>query len=157
MEIRQAIETDIATLLAFEQGIITAERPFDSTLKEGEIHYYDLLSLIQSPIAEVLVATIGDEIIGSGYALIKKAMPYLKHEQYAYLGFMFVKPAYRGQGVNKLVLDGLIAWAKKQGITEVRLEVYDDNIAAKKAYLKAGFKGNLLEMRVDVSDFQEKK
>ncbi len=152
IQIKRATETDLATLLEFEAGIIYAERPFDPTLKEGEIHYYDLLALIQSPIAEVLVATNGDEIIGSGYALIKEGKDYQKHTHYAYLGFMYVKPAYRGQGVNGLVLDGLIAWAKVQGITEIRLEVYDDNIAAKKAYTKAGFKGNMLEMRLDVSD-----
>lgn len=148
--IRRAIETDLATLIAFEAGIVAAERPFDSTLKEGEIHYYDLIALIQSLIAEVLVATNGDEIIGSGYALIKEAKDYLKHTHYAYLGFMYVKPEYRGQGVNSLVLDGLITWAKSKNIHEIRLEVYEDNVGAIKAYKKAGFKGNLLEMRLDV-------
>lgn len=64
---------------------------------------------------------------------------------------MFVKYAYRGQGVNSLVLDRLIAWAKAQNVTEIRLEVYDDNVTAKKVYMKAGFKANLLEMRLDVS------
>ncbi len=150
IHIRRAVEMDLTTLLEFEAGIVYAERPFDSTLKEGEIHYYDLLHLIQSPTAEVLVATFCEEIIGSGYALIKEAKPYLKHTHYAYLGFMFVKQAFRGQGVNSLILDHLIAWAKAQNVTEIRLEVYDDNKAAKKAYTKAGFKGNLLEMRLDV-------
>lgn len=151
IHIRQAVEADLPILLEFEAGIVFAERPFDSTLKAGEIHYYDLRALIQSPIAEVLVATNSDEVIGSGYALIKEAKDYNAHTHYAYLGFMYVRPAYRGQGVNSLVLDGLIAWAKTQGITEIRLEVYDENIAAKKAYTKAGFKANLLEMRLDVS------
>ena len=39
---REATLKDLHTLLEFEQGIIAAERPFDGTLKEGEIHYYDL-------------------------------------------------------------------------------------------------------------------
>ena len=42
VEIRKAIETEIEILLSFEKEIISAERPFDNTLKEGEIHYYDL-------------------------------------------------------------------------------------------------------------------
>lgn len=148
--VRPAQKDEIVTLLTFEQGIVTAERPFDSTLKEGEIHYYDLIHLIESPEAEVVVAEIDGELVGSGYALIKEAKPYLKHTHYAYLGFMYVKPRYRGQGVNKVILEALKQWSGSQNIREIRLEVYDDNTVAKKAYEKAGFKGNLLEMRMEL-------
>ncbi|GAB3503692.1 GNAT family N-acetyltransferase [Emticicia fontis] len=148
--VRAARKEEIDLLIAFEQGIVEAERPFDSTLKEGEIHYYDLLHLIESPIAEVVVAEFNGELIGSGYALIKEAKPYQKHTHYAYLGFMYVKPEYRGQGINKAILEALKQWAISQNIREIRLEVYDENIIAKKAYEKAGFKANLLEMRLEL-------
>ena len=48
MTIRPATIKDLPVLLEFEQGIITAERPFNCTLKEGEIHFYDLKKLIES-------------------------------------------------------------------------------------------------------------
>ena len=150
IEIRKAIETEIETLLNFEKGIIETERPFDNTLKEGEIHYYDLIELIKTKKAEVLVAVVNKEIVGSGYAKILPAEPYQKYSEYAYLGFMFVKPAFRGQGINKKILQGLIDWAKNQNLTEARLKVYDENIIAKNAYLKAGFKPDLLEMRLEI-------
>lgn len=150
VQIRPALEHEIDTLLEFEQGIVAAERPFDNTLKEGEIHYYDLLELIQSPTAEVLVAVIGDELVGSGYAKIVSAKAYQKYELYAHLGFMYVSPEHRGQGINKLILEALLRWARDRNITEVRLEVYDQNESAKKAYSKAGFKPNLLEMRMEL-------
>lgn len=150
IEIRPAEPHEIHTLLEFEKGIIAAERPFDSTLKEGEIHYYDLLELIESPNAEVLVAVVGNQLVGSGYAKILQAKSYQTFSEYAYLGFMYVKPELRGQGVNQKVLDGLIQWSKNKGISEVRLEVYNDNEPAKKAYSKAGFKPNLLKMRIGI-------
>lgn len=150
MEIRRAIESEIETLLSFEKGIVDFERPFDNTLKEGEIHYYDLIELIKSERAEVLVAVVNHEIVGSGYAKIVPAEPYQKYTEYAYLGFMFVKPAFRGQGINQKVLYELISWAKSQNLEEVRLEVYEENTIAKKAYQKAGFKPNLLEMRLEI-------
>lgn len=150
VEIRKAIESEIDILLSFEKGIIETERPFDNTLKEGEIHYYDLIELIKSKKAEVLVAVVNKEIVGSGYAKILPAEPYQKHKEYAYLGFMYVKPALRGQGINKKILQGLIDWAKGQNLTEVRLEVYDENAIAKNSYLKAGFKPNLLKMRLEI-------
>ncbi len=150
--IRTASETDLELLLAFERGIIAAERPFDSTLKEGEIHYYDLRQLIARPDAELIVAEIDHEVVGSGYALIRKAQDYLQHSHYAYLGFMYVKPEHRGKGINRLILESLKEWALAQGIKEIRLEVYEDNVMARKAYEKAGFKGNLLEMRLGLND-----
>jgi GNAT superfamily N-acetyltransferase len=150
IEIRKAIETEISTLLNFEKGIIESERPFDNTLKEGEIHYYDIIELIKNENAEVLVAVVDNEIVGSGYAKILTAKPYQKHSEYAYLGFMYVKPAFRGQGINQSILHGLIDWAKSKNLTEVRLEVYNENNIAKNSYLKAGFKPSLLEMRKEI-------
>lgn len=150
LQIRKALESEINTLLEFEQGIVAAERPFDNSLKEGEIHYYDLIELIRSDKAEVLLAVLNDEIVGSGYAKILKAKPYQKFEEYAYLGFMYVKPTFRGHGINQKILDRLIEWSKEKGMTEVKLDVYAENEIAKKAYLKAGFKPNLLEMRFEI-------
>jgi GNAT superfamily N-acetyltransferase len=147
---RKAQPSDLATLLSFEQGIITAERPFDSTLKEGEIHYYDLAKLIDDPSFEVIVAELDGEVIGSGYARITQSKDYLKHDKHCYLGFMYVKPEHRGKGVNNLVLEALKRWTKSQGINELRLEVYNDNQPAIRAYEKAGFTPNLLEMRMGV-------
>ena len=150
VEIRRAIEADIETLLVFEQEIIAVERPFDNTLKEGEIHYYDLIGLIRAKRAEVLVAVVNNEIVGSGYAKTLPAEPFQKYTEYAYLGFMYVKPEFRGQGINQKILNGLIDWAKNQNLTEIRLEVYDKNTRAKNSYLKAGFKPNLIEMRLEI-------
>ncbi len=145
---RSARPADLDTLLTFEQGIIKAERPFDSTLKDGEIHYYDLGQMITAPDVEVIVAELDGEIVGSGYARIMIPKSYLKHSRYCYLGFMYTKPEHRGKGVNNKVLEALKAWALSQDIAELRLEVYHQNQPALKAYEKAGFKGHLLEMRL---------
>ncbi len=150
LEIRKAIESEIDILLGFEKGIIDAERPFDNTLRDGEIHYYDLIELIRSKTAEVLVAVINKEIVGSGYAKILPAEAFQRYTEYAYLGCMYVKPEFRGQGINKRILNGLLDWVKSQNVNEVRLEVYDENITAKNSYLKAGFKPILLEMRLEI-------
>ncbi len=150
MKIRKAETADLATLLAFEQEIITAERPFDPTLKESYFHYYDIQALIQAENAEVLVAEINGELAGSGYAQIREAIDYVKYTQFAYLGFMYVKPDYRGKGVIQAILEGLKKWALHRNILEIRLEVYDENLTAKKAYHKAGFAPALLEMRLEL-------
>ena len=40
--IRPAANTDLPKLAEFLQTLVDAERPFDPTLKEGEIFYYDI-------------------------------------------------------------------------------------------------------------------
>lgn len=146
--VRSARLEDLAILLEFEQGIIKAERPMDPTLAPDPISYYDISELIHSDDAAVIVVEYNSEVIASGYAKIKKALPYLDHEHYSYLGFMFTRPGFRGKGVNKLIVDELRKWSASKGLQEIRLTVYDDNIAAIKAYEKVGFKKHLIEMRL---------
>jgi len=150
--IRQATLLDLEVLLTFEQGVIAAERPFDSTLKNGNIHYYDIAGMIRAPDVEVAVAVSGNEIIGSGYARIKNAKVFLKHEKYAYLGFMYLLPSHRGAGINKLIIEYLKQWSILQNISELRLEVYHDNRQAITAYEKVGFKKLMVEMRLGLDD-----
>jgi ribosomal protein S18 acetylase RimI-like enzyme len=145
---RTATLDDLDVLLSFEQGIIETERPFDPTLKDSDINYYDIAYMITTPHVEVIVALDGSEIIGSGYARIEDSKVYLKHKKHAFLGFMYVKPVHRGKGVNKKVINALQRWAEAQLVTEFRLEVYYDNAPAIKAYEKLGFLKNMIQMRM---------
>ncbi|NOT94571.1 GNAT family N-acetyltransferase [Ferruginibacter sp.] len=146
--IRKAQLNDLDTLLVFEQGVIAAERPFDNTLKPGHINYYDIPKMIAAKDIELVVAESGTQIIGSGYARIENAKPYLQHTQHAYLGFMFVEKNYRGKGVNKKIINALAQWAISKNITELRLDVYQNNDAAINAYKKVGFNKHMMEMRM---------
>lgn len=150
INIRTAVIEDLPILLEFEQGIILAERPYDTTLKNEHITYYDIKALMESEDAEVVVAIIENEIIGSAYIKIKEAQSFLKHSHYAYLGFMFIKPDYRGLGINKKIIDELKKWSLSKNINELRLDVYSDNHTAIKAYEKAGFKNHLINMRIEI-------
>ena len=149
--IRKATLNDLGALRAFEQGVISTERPFDPTLKNDPVHYYDLEQMISAPHIELLVAEWDAEIIASGYARIEDAKRYLQHRQYAYLGFMYVVPAHRGKGVNKKIIDALASWSRQQNITELRLEVYQQNNAAINAYERAGFSRHMVTMRKGLS------
>lgn len=104
--------------------------------------------MISSPEVEVLVAEIDSRIVSSGYARIETAKPYLNHQNYAYLGFMFTHPDQRGKEINSKIIESLKSWCHSQNTTELRLDVYNDNIAAIKAYEKAGFKKHLINMRI---------
>ena len=146
--IRAATRQDLDTLLRFEQGVIAAERPFDPTLRPGLIHYYDLEEMIAAPHIHLVVAEWQGQLIGSGYARLESAKPYLQHSRHAYLGFMYVEPAHRGKGVNKRIIEALTQWSRSQNITELRLDVYHGNFSAIRAYERAGFTQHMIEMRL---------
>jgi len=149
--IREAVASDLEELMVFEQGVLQAERPFDNTLKD-DTYYYNLPEMIAAPHIQLLVAVQEGRLIGSGYARIETAKHFLKYRQFAYLGFMYVPPAHRGKGVNKLIIDALAQWAVTKGVTELRLEVYVGNAPAIKAYEKAGFSKLLVEMRLGLGE-----
>ncbi|KPM30279.1 N-acetyltransferase GCN5 [Croceitalea dokdonensis DOKDO 023] len=146
--IRDAQPADLEILLGFEQELIKAERPFDSTIATDPVSYYDIAAYIDDAQVKVLVAELNNVVVSSGYAMKKQARSYLNHAYYGYLGFMFTVPEYRGKGINGLVLDKLIGWCRLCGLNEIRLTVYEDNLPALKAYSKSGFKKHICEMRL---------
>ncbi|MFN8333852.1 MAG: GNAT family N-acetyltransferase [Cyclobacteriaceae bacterium] len=145
--IRKATPADKPTLLQFEQGVIEAERPCDPTLKRDDTIYYDIDEMIRASHIELLVAEVNGELVGCGYARIETAKLYLQHRQHAYLGFMYVRPEFRGRGINQQIMEALKNWSKEQGVHELRLEVYVQNESAIKAYEKIGFIRHMYEMR----------
>ena len=149
--VRPATLEDLPILLQFEQGIIEAERPFDPTMQEGELHHHDLPAIISSPDAELLVAEFDERIVGCGYAQIRDAETYVRHTQYCYVGLIFVLREYRGMGINQAIIEALKDWSRARNIFEMRLQVYDSNVRAKRAYEKTGFVPHMLVMRVDLS------
>jgi ribosomal protein S18 acetylase RimI-like enzyme len=149
--IRRGTTNDLPVLLEFEQGVVEAERPFDPTLKRSHIHYYDLSALLTSEDSVVIVAEAVGRIVGTGYARIEISKPHLQHDRHAYLGFMYVDPEHRRQGINGLIIEALKNWSLGKEISELRLDVYHDNTAAMKAYEKVGFQKLLVEMRMPIS------
>lgn len=152
VNIRKANINDTDQLLIFEQDLIKAERPFDPTIKQDPVNYYNLNFMLNAPHIHLVVAEVGNTIVGSGYARIDQARHFLKHTHHAYLGFMYVIPGHRGKGINKQIMDELKAWAATQGLTELSLEVYYENLPAIRAYEKFGFKRHMIEMRYNSED-----
>ena len=148
--IRKATTEDLSILYEFEQGVLQAERPMDKTLKISKTYYYDIPNLISELNVELVIAEINGVIAGCGYARIKQARDCFQFDQFSYLGFMFTKEEYRGNGVNKMIMNYLYDWSLSRGIYEVRLEVYPSNNDAIKAYEKVGMQATMHTMRIDL-------
>jgi len=146
--VRKATAEDLATLDRFQQGVVDAERRFDSTIKEGPVHYYDIPRMLMSDEIHFVIAEAGLRAVGCGFARIEAAKHYSQHTLQAYFGLMYVDPIYRGRSVSSTIIDALKQWSLSRGVVEARLEVYRDNVAAIKAYEKSGFRQLSIEMRL---------
>ena len=148
MQIRQATLSDVNALLALEQAVVDAERPFNSAIKAQGARYYDIPALVTDDDSYLLVAEDNGAIVATGYVQIRQSKPSLEHNVHGYLGFMYVAPAYRGMGLNKQIIDTLMAWAESKQVFDFYLDVYAHNRAAINAYEKVGFQPSMLEMKL---------
>lgn len=147
---RPATLNDLPVLAEFLQMLVNAERPFDVTLQEGDLIYYDLRELIEKDNSALMVLETAGKLVGCGYAQIRPAKTFLTYKEYAHLGFMFVLPEHRGKGLNQQLIEALMTWVRSKDIKEVRLEVYTENNAAIRSYEKIGFQKILTEMRYEL-------
>ena len=152
IKLREAKVEDLSLLLEFERCLIEYEKKFTPNLKKSSFSYYNLRAYIENPDISVVVAEQKDEVIASGYALVKKNKAYKNPEYYVLLGFMYVIPEQRGAGVNKIIIDYLLNWGKSRGYSEFQLDVYAQNESAIRAYKKAGFTFETFTMRINTSD-----
>lgn len=148
MKYRIAVLDDLPRLLELEQLVIEAERPFNASIKSDKTAYYDIRHLICNCDSHLIVCEDDEDIIGTGYAQVRESKISLEHEFHSYLGFMYVSPAYRGRGINKKILEDLVAWSQQRGARDLYLDVYVRNNAAIKAYQKAGFEPCMMEMKL---------
>ncbi|WP_125558679.1 GNAT family N-acetyltransferase [Pseudoalteromonas rubra] len=152
MQIRTATPEDLPTLSQLEQAVIAAERPFNKAIKAKGAYYYDLPALLACPDSLLVVGEQDSKIVATGYVQHRQSKAQLAHERHGYLGFMYVDPDYRGQGLNQAIMTYLMNWSKQHEIRDFYLDVYSDNQGAIRAYEKAGFSPCLLEMKVHLSE-----
>lgn len=145
--VRPATKADLPRLREFEQGVIAAERPFDSQLLDDPIQYYDLDGMLPASDVCLAVAESDGRLVGSGYVRIEESKPYVRYPRYGYLGFLFVVPEHRGQGIVQQVMAYLERWALERDVGAIHLDVYADNAPALRAYEKAGFAPHMVDMR----------
>lgn len=124
MEFRQAIQQDLPALIELENQVFNSDMIAPRQMKR----------FLQSQHSIVFVAQHEQQI--AGYALL------LFHQgtQLSRLYSIAVNPQFRGQQIAQQLIEMCEQSALEQGSTTLRLEVRNDNIAAKNLYLKLGYK-----------------
>lgn len=87
-----------------------------------------------------VVARAGGRLIGMmGVDLHRLNYRHYVVRRYVFLHSLFVDPAYRGAGVARRLVAYGLAWARRHGAQQIRLEMAYANHAARSLYQSFGF------------------
>ena len=139
--IRAADESDARDLLALyrtviEEGPFTMLRP-DELTRTKEQEASAIRSDAEHPARLRLVGSASDKLIG----MVRVSCGDLaRTSHFGDINSMRVHPEFRGQGVGRALLDGLISWAESQPqIEKLGLYVFSTSEAAIRLYRSRGF------------------
>ena len=97
---------------------------FQQKLKEGQY---------------ILVAKIDDKIVGFLSAKFKKT-PWYKYANACMIDEISVSEKYRSCGIGTALIKKTLSLCKKKKIEEIKLDIYNANVDAKRLYEHLGFK-----------------
>ena len=146
LRIRRATPDDLALLLRFRRALLRHHR--DDPLF-GRTHP-DLTRRLRqttqqrlaAPDAQgaVFLAFDGDTPLGTLAVEVRRSNPLLWPERFAYIAGAYVAPAARGRGVTRRLVAHAERWARRQGLTEFRLDHWSDNPLAEATWSRLGFR-----------------
>ena len=85
----------------------------------------------------IMVAEDGGELIG--FAQLYPSFSSVRLSRIFILNDLFVDPACRGTGAGRALLEAAADWARRAGAVRLTLTTQKDNVAAKRAYERAGW------------------
>ncbi|RAP57146.1 ribosomal protein S18-alanine N-acetyltransferase [Oleiagrimonas sp. MCCC 1A03011] len=124
VQIRPALDTDLDALLALEERSFNGDR-----LSRRQYRRH-----LRSATACILTASREHQLIGSALVLFRRT------SRAARLYSLAIDAAARGQGIGRLLLNAVEQHAGQRGCDRVRLEVRDDNAAARALYERSGYR-----------------
>ena len=155
MTIRLATTADLSTLCDFYQHVCLQQQndEYSPRWTWGGYPSKEYLSDKLND-AQVIINVIDEQIASAGVLSVGedpnyRGVPWHHHfldSEVAILHLFAVGKAYRGQGIAQQTLQGIFKQARQNGQRVIHIDVIDHNLPAEKAYLKAGFKFNNVQI-----------
>jgi GNAT superfamily N-acetyltransferase len=137
IHIRFATEDDLSVLTGFQLKM--AEETEGLQLEE-EVVAHGVLHLIndRNKGFYLVAANNNQDIVGC--LIVTYEWSDWRNGWIWWIGSLYVEKAYRQQGVFRLLLDKVLELARAGDVKALRLYVDEENLAARSAYLRSGFK-----------------
>jgi GNAT superfamily N-acetyltransferase len=134
IKLRPAQHADIETLLHLLEALFSIEQDFTH---DREKQQRGLEMLLQAPDAYVAVAEHAGEV--AGMATLQLLISTAEGAPSGLIEDVVVHASHRGQGIGEALMNHLITWAKKKGVTRLQLLADRDNQPALDFYRKQGW------------------
>jgi diamine N-acetyltransferase len=116
-----------------------------------ERDYY--LGLVADEHVGIFIAEVGSNLVGLVQAEIRETpdIPVLVPRCYAIVDNIVVKSEYHDQGIGKILMDKMHAWASANGVASIELNVYEFNHNALSFYKRLGYQTLSRRMRKEIN------
>ncbi len=139
MIIRKANYDDAKILNNFLTLLIRDERQYDPGIDENFIVTNMYENYIEDSNKLLIVAEENDQVVGYLYGIIKPT-----DETYNYinakLDALYIDNNYRNKGIATSLIEYFKKWAKSKNANKIEVNVWSNNIKAKRLYEKSNFK-----------------
>jgi GNAT superfamily N-acetyltransferase len=134
IQIRRATPLDVPIILTFIRELAEYEKLADHVVATDDDMYVALFG--ERPVIEALIATNGDEPVG--YALFFPTFSTFLGKPGMYLEDVYVRPAARGLGIGRKLLEHLARITVQRGWGRLEWSVLDWNEPSIAFYKKLG-------------------
>ncbi len=144
VQIRRATARDIKAILPVWGELASFHAALDPAFTPSAEwpHEYGayLRTLISRDDALAVVAREGEEIIGYAVGRITALPPFFEQRYRGYIHDVYTKEAFRRRGIGRQLVDELLAWFLRRGVTAVELTVAANNTDALPFWKRLGFR-----------------
>ena len=144
LTVRRATLDDLETVVALRLALLREypEHPVYGRLRpDAELRAHAVFAAqIESPSEAQYLAELADVgAVGLIRCVESISSPLLDPDRYCYISSVYVKPEWRRQGVLRAMMDAAQAWARRRGLTEMRLHNVGSRESAAAAWDSLGF------------------
>ncbi|MDQ6871432.1 MAG: GNAT family N-acetyltransferase [Gemmatimonadota bacterium] len=156
--IRRATPADLTAVGRLGALLVRTHHDFDprrfiAATSRTENGYGSFLgSQLDEPDIIVLVAERSGEVLGYTYAGVEGIDYMALRGPAGVLYDIVVDPAYRRQGVGRMLLDATLKALESRGAPRVVLSTAERNAAAQHLFERAGFRRTMIEMTRELND-----
>ena len=148
MIIRKADYDDVKILNNFLTLLIRDERQYDLGIDENFIVTNMYENYIEDSNKLLIVAEENDEIVGYLYGIIKPIDDTYKYIV-AKLDALYIDNNYRNKGIATSLINHFKKWAVSKNANKIEVNVWSNNIKAKRLYEKNNFKTTSETLTID--------
>ena len=142
--IRPATKEDIPAIKELWKGFMDFHKDRDPFFSRVDDAHEDFGRFMQSNLSKddwlILVATVGDQVIGYCSATTMSYPPIYQNPRYGYIQDIAVTEAYRRHGMGQQLFARMVAWFREKNVSRLELEVAVTNEVSQAFWEKMGFK-----------------